>query len=87
MLRTSSSTTSTFFPTRASSEWCNRSSIFCFSDGKIGDHTMQEQSGFIQQAFGRLDALDHHAARQRVQTGILFRRKFLAGKDDHRQIA
>src|SRR6266853_1406703 len=28
MLRTSSSTTTTFFPTRASSEWCKRSNIF-----------------------------------------------------------
>ena len=31
MLRTSSSTTSTFLPTSASSERCNRSSILCFS--------------------------------------------------------
>src|SRR6202140_447147 len=34
MLRMSSSTTSTFFPTNASSERCSRSSIFCFSCGR-----------------------------------------------------
>ena len=35
MLRTSSSTTSTFLPTSASSERWSRSSIFCFSGGRF----------------------------------------------------
>src|SRR6202790_4623844 len=34
MLRMSSSTTSTFFPTSASSDRCSRSSIFCFASGR-----------------------------------------------------
>ena len=87
MLRTSSSTTSTFLPTSASSDRCSRSSIFCFSGGKIGDHAMQEQRRFVQQPFRRFHALDHDAARQRVQAGIFFGRQFLAGEDDDRQIA
>jgi hypothetical protein len=37
MFRTSSSTTSTFLPTRASSERCSRSSIFCFFGRQVGD--------------------------------------------------
>ncbi len=35
IFRTSSSTTSTFLPTSASSDRCKRSSIFCFSGGRL----------------------------------------------------
>src|SRR5271170_1457606 len=47
---------------------------------------MQEQRGLIQQAFGRFDTLDHNATRERMQTSIFFRRKFLAGEYDDRKV-
>ena len=47
---------------------------------------MQEESGFVEQPLGRFDVLDHHAARQRVQLRIFFRRQLPAGKDDHGQV-
>ena len=54
---------------------------------QIRDHPMQEQCSLIQQSLRRLHTLDDNAASQRMQTGILFRRKLLAGEYNHRQIA
>ena len=87
MLRTSSSTISTFLPTRASSERCRRSSILLLFLGQIGDDAMQEERGFVEQALGRFDVLDDDAAREHVQPGVLFRREVLAGEDDDGQLA
>ena len=45
---------------------------------------MQEQRGFIQQPFRRLDAFNNDAARHGVQLGVFFRRQFAPGEDDDR---
>ena len=87
MLRTSSSTTSTFLPTRSSSERCSRSSICLLLGRQVGDHAVQEERGLVEQPLGRLDALDHDAARERVQPRVLLGRELLAGEDDDRQVA
>ena len=51
---------------------------------EVGDNAVQEQRGFVEQAFRGLDVLDHNAPRHRVQQSILFRRQFAACEDDHR---
>ena len=54
---------------------------------QIGDHAVQEQRGFVEQPLRRFDALHDHAASQRVQPRILFRRQFLAGEYHHGHVA
>ena len=34
---------------------------------QVGDDAVQEERGLVEQPLGRLDALDHDAARERVQ--------------------
>ena len=58
-----------------------------FFNRQVANHAMQEQSRLVEEPFGRLDALDHYAARQRVQPGIFFRRKIFPRENHDRQIA
>ncbi len=53
---------------------------------KIADDTVQEQRRLVQQAFGRLNALDDDAARHRVQPRIFLRGQLAPREDDDRNI-
>ncbi len=59
---------------------------FLFFGGQVGYHTMEKERRFVEQAFGRFDALDDDATRERVQSRVFFRRQILACKNDDRQI-
>ena len=49
-------------------------------------HPVQEKSGFVEQALGRLDVLDDDGLRQLPELGFLALRQLLAGVDDHRHL-
>ena len=82
MLRVSSSTSSAVFPTRSSSDRCNRSYHLLLLRRQIGHDAVQEQRGLIQQPFGRFHAFDDNASRHGVQLRILFGRQLPSRKDD-----
>ena len=54
---------------------------------QVGDHAVQEQRRLVEQAFGRLDALDDDAARQRVELRVLVGRELPAGEHDDGHVA
>ena len=54
---------------------------------QVGDDAVQEQRGLVEQPLGRLDALDHDAARHGVQLGVLLGRQLAAGEHHHRHVA
>src|SRR5580704_5435867 len=58
-----------------------------FFDWEIGDYAMQEERGFIEQAFRRLDVLHHDAPCQSMQLRVFFRREFSSSEYNHGQIA
>ena len=87
MLRTSSSTTSTFLPMQVLVGAVQPLERLALGLGQVGDHAMQEQRRLVEQAIGRLHALDHDAAREHAQARILLGGQLLAGEHDHRQVA
>ena len=47
----------------------------------------RNSDGLVEQPLRRLDALDHHAAGQRAELGVLLRRQLAAGEDHDRHVA
>ena len=74
MLRTSSSTTSTFLPASASSRLVQALEHALLGRRQVGDHAVQEERGLVEQALGRLHALEHDALRHLAQLRLLARR-------------
>ena len=75
MLRTSSSTTRTFLPTRASSEPCKLIEHSLSFDGQVGDDAMQEEGGFVEQALGDSTPLTTTLRARVCETGVFLRRR------------
>ena len=50
---------------------------------QFGDDPVQEQRRFVEQALRRLDALDHDAARHRVQLRVLLGGQLAPGEHHH----
>ena len=48
--------------------------------GQVGHHAMEKERGFVEQAFRRLNAFDHDAARHGMKLGVLLRRQLPAGE-------
>jgi hypothetical protein len=53
---------------------------------QVGDDAVQEESGLVQQAFGRLHAFHDNAARHPMKPGIFFRTEFSSGEHDNRHV-
>ena len=87
MLRTSSSTTSTDLADQVLVGAVQPLEHVLLLRRQVGDHAVQEQRRLVEQPLGRLDALDHDAAGQRVQLRVLLGRQLAAGEHHDRHVA
>ena len=55
--------------------------------GQIADDAVQEERRLIEQALGRLRALQHDALRHRAQARFLVVGEIASGEDDDRDVA
>src|SRR5450432_2097025 len=60
---------------------------FLFFSRQIGNDAMEEECGFVQEALGRFDAFDDHAAGQGVEASVFFGGEIFSGKDDNWEVA
>ena len=86
MFRASSSTSSTVFPRRSSSELCSRSSIFCFSAGRSATTRCKNSAVSSSSRSGDFHTLDDNTACHAMQLRIFVQRELLAGEYDYRKV-